>query len=124
MFRVFVIAIFLCLAFSVYLGLDPLRKSEQNLQAYVLSITPIGTQYDEAQELIRAKDWQITMLSEKSGFLHQGSKPWVEVGSKYVRASLGDYRGFPFEVNVTVYWGFSESGELIDIWVWKTSNGL
>ena len=124
MFRVFVIAIFLCLAFSVYLGLDPLRKSEQNLQAYVLSITPIGTQYDEAQDIIRAKDWQITRLSDKSGFLHQGSKPWVEVGSMYVRASLGDYRGFPFEVNVTVYWGFSESGELIDIWVWKTSNGL
>ena len=124
MFRVFVIAIFLCLAFSVYLGLDPLRKSEQNLQAYVLSITPIGTQYDEAQDIIRAKDSQITRLSDKSGFLHQGSKPWVEVGSMYVRASLGDYRGFPFEVNVTVYWGFSESGELIDIWVWKTSNGL
>ena len=124
MLRVFVIAILLCLVFLVYLGFNPLRKSERNLQAYVLDITPIGTHYDEAQEIIRAKDWKITMSSEKSGFLHRGSKPRVEVGSMYVRASLGDYRGFPFEVNVTVYWGFSESGELIDIWVWKTSNGL
>ena len=74
MFRVFVISIFLCLAFLVYLGIDPLRKSEQALRAYVLGITPIGTHYDVAQEIIRAKDWQITMLSDKHGFLHRGSK--------------------------------------------------
>jgi len=119
-----VIAIVVGLIFVVYLGFDPLRKSESNLRIYVLQYTPIGSRIEEVQKTIESKRWTVTNANNDSGFLHQGKNPFVEVGDRFIRASLGDYRGFPFEVNVTVFWGFTEAGELLDIWVWKTSNGL
>ena len=45
------------------------------------------------------------------------------IGTQHLRASLGDYQGIPFEVNVTAFWGFDADGKLIDIWVWKTFEG-
>ena len=41
-----------------------------------------------------------------------------------IRASIGDYQGFPLKANVTVFWGFDKDGHMTDIWVWKMWDSL
>lgn len=53
------------------------------------------------------------------GFYHQRIYPKRIVGEKSIRVKLGEYRLF-FTESVTVFWGFDENSELLEIWVWKT----
>ncbi|MCK5612726.1 hypothetical protein KAR91_63220 [Candidatus Pacearchaeota archaeon] len=103
---------------------NPLRRSESWIQTYVLNITPLGSSFDDVAQIIEKQGWEVAYKSKEHGFRDQGSCPEKIVGSMSIRASLGDYRGIPFKANVTVFWGFDEEGKLIDIWVWKTWDGI
>jgi hypothetical protein len=46
------------------------------------------------------------------------------VGQKHIRAEMGHYHTLPFITSISVFWAFDEEGKLIDIWVWKTVDGL
>ena len=104
--------------------MNPLRRSESYLTQYILEIMPLGTEFDRVSEYIHAKKWQITSANKEYGFYRQDRKPAITVGTKHIRASIGEYQGFPFMVYVTVFWGFDDKGRLIDVWVWKTADGL
>jgi hypothetical protein len=85
---------------------------------------PISTQFADVKKYIEKKGWKIDSVDENNGFWDQRTRPNKEVGVKSIRASLGDYQGIPFMANVTVFWGFDKDSRLIDIWVWKTWDGL
>ena len=103
---------------------NPLRWSEESIERYVLNKTPINSSFDEVRLVINNHKWKISDSSQTHGFYDQRFRPAKITGDMYIRASLGDYQGIPFEANVTIYWGFGKDGKLIDVWIWKTWDAL
>lgn len=104
--------------------LNPLRLPEGSIRMIILNKTPLGTQFSEVRKCIEKEGWKIDTVDENNGFWDQRENKNAVVGEKSIRASLGDYQDIPFMANVTVFWGFDKNSRLIDIWVWKTWDGL
>ncbi len=108
--------------------MNPLIQSENQIKNNLWEQTPIGTSMNEVIQFIKTKkDWEIETINYEYGFLSQRSKPIKLIGNKSIRVYLGEYRIFSnyyFVTDVTVYYGFNEKGELIDIWVLKDTNSL
>lgn len=119
--KVFVIIL---VGWVVFVLSNPLRKSEDGIRKNILAITPLGTEFVDVLSIISKEKWEIRYVSESKGFYHQGMRPSKVVGDKSIQVFLGSYQGLPFKASVVVYWGFDADGKLIDIWVWKTWDGL
>lgn len=119
----------------IYIVSNPLIWSEDVIKARLLEDVPIGTSMEEAESYVKKKGWKVIYISEKDGFWDQrksdperyscrsGGNGRIEygdcvVGDKNMRTELGEYR-IIFITSVTVFWGFDNQGQLIDIWVWK-----
>jgi hypothetical protein len=101
-----------------------LRRSEATIRARLLDEVPLGSAMSQVQQQIAQHGWELGQVNSDRGFLDRRTKPSTVAGAKSIDASLGDYRGFPFMVNVTVFWAFDADGSLIDVWVWKTQDSL
>lgn len=101
-----------------------LRKDADSLREYFLAQTPVGTSIDEVLKKLRA-DGYIPLPNMASGFVRQGSgKEDLVVGQSSIKAKLGNYWSLALlTTSVTAYWGFDSSGHLVDVWVWKTTDG-
>ena len=117
-------AVLLFAASSVLAGQPSLRRSEATIRKQLLAEVPLGSAMTRVEQQIARHQWKVSYKDLDSGFLDQRTNPYKVTGAKSIRASLGDYRGFPFMVNVTVFWGFDENGSLIDVWVWKTWDSI
>jgi hypothetical protein len=100
------------------------RRPPAELREVVLAKTPIGTSMDDVRSRVVDSNWHLMSFDEQRGFLDQRARRATTIGSKHIRASAGDYQGFPFQVNTTIFWGFDDTGRLIDIWVWQTVDAL
>jgi len=113
---------------AIRMKINPLIQSENQLRNNLLEQTPIGTSMNDVVQFIKTKkNWEIDYISQEKGFVHQGRKPMETVGEKSIRVHLGEYRIFSkyyFVTDVTVYYGFNDKAELIDIWVWKVTDTL
>jgi len=96
---------------------------------HILRLTPIGTNMNDVIEVIDANEnWRIWQISYEWGFEHpRGSviDP-VFIGDKFIRVYAGRYwpamvpvGGFLMETSVSIFWGFDEDGELIEVSVLK-----
>jgi hypothetical protein len=101
-----------------------LRRSEVTLRKRLLQEVPLGSPMIKVEQQIAAHKWKLEHVSMDSGFHDQRTRPSTVTGQKSIEAWLGDYRGFPFMVDVSVFWAFDANGLLIDIWVWKTWDSL
>lgn len=122
-----ILAAAILIAASVILtraALDPLRRSESTIEAKLLREAPLGSSTEQVGAMIRRHGWKLSYPLANTGFYDQRAPRPREVGAKHFRASLGDYQGIPFKANVTAFWGFDENDKLIDLWVWKTWDGL
>jgi hypothetical protein len=99
----------------------PLKKDPQAIREELLREKPIGTSMSEVERWL-AKEKKLEFKKVKTGFLKQDVVPVVVVGAKSINAKLGEYRS-PLLTTVVAYWGFSDRGDLIDVWVWKTTDG-
>jgi hypothetical protein len=118
------VCIVLLLVVAGIIASNPLRRSEAHIRSKLLRDTPLGTDLTAVHQYIIRNGWKISYVREDGGFLDQRTAPSKSVGEKSIRASLGDYQDLPFKANVTVFWGFDEDSRLIDVWVWKTRDGL
>ena len=109
---------------AAYIASNPLRRSEDTIRSKLLEELPLGTQLSTVHQYIIKKEWEISYVSEDSGFYDQRTRPASVVGEKAIRASIGDYQDLPFVANVTVFWGFDKDSRLIDVWIWKTWDGI
>jgi hypothetical protein len=104
-----------------------LRQPRSQIHSWLLEQAPPGSSMSDVRALIEKNRWRADFVNVNQGFLDQrdysGTGGQV-IGVKSYRASLGDYPGIPFDTNVTVFWAFNADGKLIDVWVWKTVNGL
>jgi len=106
--------------------ISPLRQPEARIQASLLQKTPLGETSQEVKEYVEKRGWLDHSYLGNTGFLKQetGSRS-VELGTTSIQGNLGHYWSWPvFRTDVTAFWGFDGNGRLIDIWVWKTTDGF
>ena len=115
---------------------NPLRRSAEKIKESILELTPIGTDIRDVTNVIKSNEkWKIEYTADgqdENGFISDNSK-------KTMRVFLGKYRGdfsggenildAIFDIiisrtHVTVFWGFDENSELIDVYVWKDMSGF
>lgn len=108
-------------ALGVLLGFMPFRliRPANSIRAGLLAETPIGSSVANVQAYLTRHG--LSGSHSSAGYLNQNRRPPEIVGSSSIRANLGDY-WLPFVTNVTASWGFDDSGNLVDIWVWKTTD--
>jgi hypothetical protein len=107
-------------------SLNPLRRSEENIKSMLLEVTPIGSKESDVRTIVEQKGWLSPRYSGTTGFRKQETGRASEiVGKTSIRGHLGSYLGFPVPLptDVTVFWGFDGDSVLIDVWVWKTTDG-
>lgn len=124
----FIVLLVLFLVEGIRMLSNPLINSEANIRDLLLEKTPIGTKMEDVLEFIEVnEEWEVKSINYETGFYHQRITPPRVIGEKSIRVSLGNYRvirNMYFETNVTVFYGFDENGELVEIWVWKTTDAL
>jgi len=98
------------------------RYSESLVQARILKATPFGTDFIVVEDYVKAKGWELSFLSKTHGFLDQRTRPATTSGEMYIQASVASYYDL-LPADITAFWGFDRSGELVDLWVWKTFDG-
>jgi hypothetical protein len=95
--------------------IDPIRRSDNSVQEWLLKKTPIGTPRHEVETFIEERGWT------KGG--RYRSEEIDKVGRANVEKHWLDYRlGSYWNVfDTTVYaeWHFDETGKLDSIHVWK-----
>jgi hypothetical protein len=98
------------------------RQPVKTVRQLILRKTPIGTSMTEVSTVVANEGWQLREVNRDRGFQIESRDPLI--GSRYIRANLGNYPGNPFSVNVTVLWGFDDAEQLVDIRVWRTVDAL
>ena len=100
-----------------------MKKTEEEIQSELLAQFPLGSKIDEVEKGLRVRGIQ-PQVSKNAGFLKQQKGDSRVIGSQSIRSHLGDYRSSIFLVtSVTAFFAFNNQDELIDIWVWKTTDG-
>ena len=104
---------------------NPIKRSEEGIRNYILSITPIGTNMYTVLSVIEDKDWRGGSIIEQGASFQTYSdfKPRQEnavIGEKHINAYLGSYRALMlFETFADAVWCFDENSKLIDVLVRK-----
>ncbi len=107
-----------------------IKKENVQVREYVLSILPLGTDMDTAQQIITNHPiWEIDLVSEDRGYgIGTDSRPSgyekVMVGEKSIQIHLGEYKGILMTTGVLAFLGFDENGKLIDVAVRKDIDSL
>jgi hypothetical protein len=99
--------------------LNPLRKPPDQIRAYLLARTPLGTKKDDVRVLLQEKRWQRFPEKPESGAFSVYRRRHNGSGSRAIYAELGGYQGFPWWVSVSAIWVFDEEGKLIDVDIHK-----
>jgi hypothetical protein len=111
-----------------WLVMSPLRWSEASIRASLLKQTPLGSSSGQVRGFVMAQGWLDRNYIGNRGFLKtEIGVPVVQeraVGATSIRGELGHYQSVPFQTYVTAFWGFDTNDQLIDVWVWKTTDGL
>jgi len=121
------------LVITIVIFSNPLRRPDSLVRQYVLNLTPIGMSMEDVVEVIEGQEgWKIWHINDEGGYLSQG--PLVPgwpvsslsgrsvIGEKSIRANIGEYQ-YLLVTSVTVFWGFDENSELIEVEIWKTVDG-
>lgn len=129
-----IIVLVIIISTVVIMLLNPLRKSEEDIRDDLLRITPIGMSRDDVIEVIRSSDdWELRHVFDRGYIVgrwyvrgpHQGSyRPGHDVekvGVKSMEVYIGSYYEllFAFEIRVSVFFGFDEDSNLVDLGVRK-----
>jgi hypothetical protein len=113
--------------------LNPLRRSEEQIRANMLRLTPIGTSMDTVVRAVENnRKWDIVSVSDRGYLVIHGRPSSASgldeddkrvIGVKSIRVYLG-YYNIIFNTGVSVFYGFDEDSKLIDIAVRKDKDGL
>jgi hypothetical protein len=111
-------------AIGVRVVTDWRRSSDETIRERLLEAAPLGSSLSEVEAVVKNGRWPYEVHARR-GFYDQRVRPARVVGAQHIEANLGDYLNIPIPLpsNVTVFWGFDPDGRLIDVWVWKTTDG-
>jgi len=111
-----------------------LRQSEEEIRAYILELTPIGMNMDEARSVIeyhfQIDEWSYGPwgIDYENGIVRRytpGIDPYrpPQIGVKAINLELGRYRRsgrLLASTFVFASWGFDENSELVDVHISKS----
>ena len=111
---------------TVIITRHPLFRSPQKILADTLRITPMGMHIDDVVEIVtrqtiirNVNEWRSPLIKYDSGYIDPSSRSTSKssiVGHKSVRVSYKTH----FNTYISIYWGFDEDGNLIDVLVDKS----
>jgi hypothetical protein len=96
--------------------LNPLRRSEDGIQRWLLEQTPLGSSREQVLVLVARRGWK--MHPEYRGRFINKSVPVGGFG-----AELGTYIGWR-DTKVDAYWKFSDANRLSEVYVNKWKEGF
>jgi hypothetical protein len=109
---------------------QPLHRSAASIRSSLLTRTPVGASSVRVLEFIRKEGWQPYPHPgpPDRSVLHQTGASG-DVATNDVRQTvsvfLGDYWAWPvFGRRVMGEWLFDANDQLLDVWVWKYTQGL
>ena len=111
---------------------NPLRWSKESIKARMLTLIPIGTSLEEVISVIEDNSkWKLLYSVRNYGYFCRNGIPYrsapinddYAVGVKSIEVYLGEYRAV-FATGVTVFYGFDEDSNLVDIAVLKETDSL
>ena len=97
-----IIAVAAAGAVAVRIASNPLRKSDAELQTWLLAKTPLGSASNQVWFVFDQHDWKLRYTTSNSF-----------VGE------FGGYQGFPFYNYVGAIWEFDSSNRLAGIRIWR-----
>lgn len=104
---------------------NPLRRSEFEIERYLLKKIPLGTSYHETKKVMKEDEYRFIQKYETS--LYNGKALFKDVENVF-EANIGDYpvflSGGNSEIRIYANFEFDENNKLIDIQVEKTMTGL
>ena len=114
---------------------NPLRKSEEHIQADLLDALPIGTCMNDVITMVENhRHWKVSgRIMDDIGIIVGPRGPSIgyplpdeeEVGVKSMELLLGNYHAyFLIETHVSAFIAFDKNSELIDIAIRKSMNVL
>ena len=134
-FSVLVVIILACVLIAVLS--NPLARSEKHIKKDLLTLTPIGTSMEDVIAAVEKNEkWKIVCINENSGyFIDENGKAdnntypgvsYTVVGVKSIEVLLGrdDILGIFYLHYVSVWYGFDENSNLINIAVKKEVDWL
>lgn len=123
-----IIALIVCSIFVIIS--NPLRKSNEEIKEAVLSIIPLGTNIDDAIELIEGENWTVRSIVDNGVGFDDDNKPSEPgmndvrvLGEKSIRVHMGDYRS-PFVTSVVAFFYFDDEARLIGVAIRKDVDSL
>ena len=91
------------------------------IEKQILRDVKLGSDIETVKKYISKKNWELRWINTENGYVQKKS-PHITVGSKYIRAFIGEY-GI-ITTSVSVFFGFNENSELIAVEVFKEIDGL
>ena len=107
-------------AITVALASNPLRSSDEAVQAWLLEAVPIGSSIDDLERIAQLRGWRIN--SKWDGGTPHSNWGGVE-GDKVVWIYLGGYRNI-FRTDLDSFWAFDESSGLTDVTTRRMTDAL
>jgi len=112
-----------------------IRNDEESLRKKLLLNTPITSSFSEVEDYARKHDWKTVKIDKNSGFYDQrknqckigkiNTSGLCIVGKSYIEYDLGHYKDLMFFItSISAFYGFDENNNLIEIWVWKTTDSI
>jgi len=99
---------------------EPLRRPSFMVRHYVFMLTPRGTHMDDVRAFIgNAENLRVVSSSYEQGFRRTRVDQSIIVGDKHIRASVRRPGSSPF-VAMSIYWGFDDNSNLVDVHVRTT----
>ena len=108
--------VFLVGIFAAKVMLNPLRRSENGIQTWLLSQTPLGSSRQQVLGVVARRGWK--MHPEYRGRFINRSVPVGGFG-----AELGTYMGVS-DTKVDAYWKFGVADNLVEVYVNKWREGF
>lgn len=131
--------------YGIFLLTVPISRPDKAVRSYVMKKIPVGTNRNEAIEIINSKGWEIDHIAECGLFINDaaGSVSYADewtlnlyqndpfyqnqnkrrVGSKSMKVYLGNYYG-PLYTSVKAYIAFDEKEKLIEVFIMREIDGI
>src|SRR5229473_585900 len=105
--RLVAIAVILVFTGVTIFPINPLRRSESDLRAWILKQVPLGSSVGQVKAFIQSKGWKLvsewsgnpSSVSSETAYPSVKDYPGIK-GDYFIQVDLGSYQGIPFRVNV------------------------
>jgi hypothetical protein len=101
-----IVAVLVIAGAAFYFFSNPLRKSDADLRAWLLTATPLGSSQATVSTTLDQLGWNDPRYQQT----------WPSPATKpFLGGELGGYQGFPWYVTVRAFWEFDDNNRLQNI---------